>query len=143
MHATAHHSAAVPADVVLSELARKLQQAEAVQAEAVQADAVVKEGLQTGSLQEEAVQAEAWYTQTDGVPSAPASQAVGCNADATSTFVWGPSEAFASNSCGSPFSFGADAAGHSSSMHKFACGSNKKEKKQKKSYTIRRHNGRL
>ena len=119
-----------------------------MQAEAVQADAVVKEGLQTGSLQtgglqEEAVQAEAWYTQTDGVPSAPASQAVGCNADATSTFVWGPSEAFASNSCGSPFSFGADAAGHSSSMHKFACGSNKKEKKQKKSYTIRRHNGRL
>ena len=35
--------------------------------------------------------------QTDGEPSAPASQAPGCNTDAKRTFVWGHSEASASN----------------------------------------------
>ena len=135
LHATAHHSAAVLADAVLSELACKLQQAEAVQAEAAQADAVVKEGLQTGGLQEEAVQAEARYTQTDGVPSAHASQAVGCNADATSTFVWGPSEAFASNGCGSSF-LKSDAPNPSVSV--FKAGGSSSSPKQPKTRTKRK-----
>ena len=127
--ATAHHSAAVPADAVLSEVASRLQQAEAVQAQvaptevaprevasmgAEQADAVQTASSHTAAPQAEAVQAassQAEGVQTKavqadsmaaaGVPFAP--QAFESKAHAKPTFVWDQSEASASNSCGSNF----------------------------------------
>ena len=114
LRATAHHSAAVPADAVLSELAAKSRQAQAAQAETAQAEDVLSEAVQT----------EAQYMQTDGEPSAPASQAPACNTDAKPAFVWAHSEAFASNGGSNSF---------------FSAGGRKK----KKTYTVRRHNGSL
>ena len=104
LHATAHHGAAVLADAVLSELAAKSRQAQAAQAETAQAEAVLSGAVQT----------EAQDMQTDGEPSAPASQAPG--------FVWAHSEAFASNGGSNSF---------------FSAGGRKKKN------TVRRHNGSL
>ena len=65
--ATAAHTAAVPADAVLSDLATKLKQAEAIQAEAVQAEAahaVLTEAVQTDGALSEAVQPGAVPAET-------------------------------------------------------------------------------
>ena len=124
--ATAHHSAAVPADAVLSEVVSRLQQAEgeqaeaapieAVQAQAVQTAASQKEDVQAASSQQEGaqtqavqaassqqqgVQTQAEAIQAAGVPSPFAQQAHESKAHAKPTFVWGQSETSASNSSGS------------------------------------------
>ena len=101
-----HHAAAV-----LSELASRLQQAEAVQTADVHPVNVQRGGVQAAHVETETVQAEAMQAaavqaetvQLDAVPTALASQASGSGSNAQPTFVWGQSAPSASNSSGSSF----------------------------------------